>query len=280
MMPTVMAQHEPGIGRAQHAQGIEHDDRTVPGDRRKVGRLHPGVKPVTGAAVQTCSARDIGPMAKMAFRPYDAPMITLRRYQPADLESLYAISLATGEAGSDASHLYADKRLIGLIYSAPYAVLKPDLALVAEDDQGIAGYALGVPDTRSWEDHLEQAWWPALRLRYPDPGPTPQEGWSADQRRQFMIHHPGRTPQEIVAAFPAHLHLNLLPRSQGRGHGPALLDAWLTEAGSDGVDAIHVGVNRGNSRAVRFWRKAGFADITPPESVDSRTIWMGRRQDS
>jgi hypothetical protein len=40
-------------------------------------------------------------------------MIELRRFQSGDLNALYAISLATGHEGSDASHLYHDAELMG-----------------------------------------------------------------------------------------------------------------------------------------------------------------------
>ena len=70
-------------------------------------------------------------------------MLDIRPFKPADLDALYAISLATGHEGGDATHLYEDGKLIGHIYAAPYALLEPDFALVVEDDHGIAGFALG-----------------------------------------------------------------------------------------------------------------------------------------
>ena len=84
-----------------------------------------------------------------------------------------AISLATGFAGGDASHLYDDPRMMGHIYSAPYALLDPGLALVVEDGQGVAGFVVGTVDTSSWERKLEREWWPSLRRQYADPTDTP-----------------------------------------------------------------------------------------------------------
>ncbi|HZR85597.1 MAG TPA: hypothetical protein VFB02_02280 [Bradyrhizobium sp.] len=49
---------------------------------------------------------------------------------------------------------------MGRIYSAPYACLEPDLALVVEDSAGVAGFAVGTTDTQSWEMRLEREWWP------------------------------------------------------------------------------------------------------------------------
>src|SRR3954447_25645883 len=78
-------------------------------------------------------------------------MLTVRPFRADDLDDLYDISLATGEAGGDGAHLYVDPKLIGHIYSAPYARLEPQLALVVEDEQGVAGFVVGTADTSAWK---------------------------------------------------------------------------------------------------------------------------------
>src|SRR3546814_727047 len=140
------------------------------------------------------------------------------------------VSLATGLAGGDAAHLYRDAELMGSIYAAPYALLDPGLAFVAEDQDGVAGYIVGTADTRDWEERLEREWWPTLRLRHANPSGTPLESWNADQRRAFMIHHPVPAPSAIADRYPAHLHMNLLPRTQGRGFGQQLFALWCDAA--------------------------------------------------
>lgn len=116
-------------------------------------------------------------------------MPTIRPLHADDLDALYRISLATGLAGQDASQLYADPRLMGHIYSAPYAVLEPRLALVVEDPDGVAGFAVGTADTIEWEDRLETLWWPALRKQYAFLVKEDPARWSHDQQRIVMIHH-------------------------------------------------------------------------------------------
>jgi GNAT superfamily N-acetyltransferase len=195
----------------------------------------------------------------------------IRCFEPADLNACYAISLATGFEGGDASHLYRDPQMMGHIYFAPYALLEPALVLVVEDAEGVAGFAVGTTDTLAWEERLERDWWPSLRERYADPAGIPAEEQTPDQRRSFMIHHPARTPAAMATAYPAHLHMNLLPRVQRRGAGSRLLRAWLARAGSP---AVHVGVNRANEGAVFFWAAQGFVELSAPTG---RTLWMGRR---
>jgi GNAT superfamily N-acetyltransferase len=91
-----------------------------------------------------------------------------------------------------------------------------------------------------------------------------------------MIHHPERTPPAIAHGYPAHLHVNLLPRVQGHGVGSKLVEAWLDLAARRGAGAAHVGVNGANLRAIRFWGRHGFAEVKPEGGQASRTIWMGR----
>jgi GNAT superfamily N-acetyltransferase len=203
-------------------------------------------------------------------------MATIRNARPDDLEAIYEISLLTGEAGQDASALYRDRKMIGHIYSAPYVTLSPETSFVVEDTDGVAGYVVGPYDTPVFEDCLEREWWPALRARYPAPQGDP-EGWNADQRRSFTIHNPQRAFAARAAEFPAHIHMNMLPRLQGQGLGTRLLDRWMTSARQAGVKGVHLGTNAGNIGGQRFWASRGFERLAQP-FVDptDRSIWFGQ----
>src|SRR5271157_938140 len=153
-------------------------------------------------------------------------MAEIRSFRPDDLDDLYRICLATGVAGADASALYRDLKLVGHVFAAPYAAFCPQSVFVVEDQRGVGGYIVGTPDTRAFAARLEADWWPQLRAVYTDPSAVPRAGWSPDQLMGYWIHHPLRTPEEIIAAYPSHLHINLLPRLQGRGLGRGLIDTW------------------------------------------------------
>jgi ribosomal protein S18 acetylase RimI-like enzyme len=201
-------------------------------------------------------------------------MPLLRLFEKRDLEALYATALATGASGEDASALHRDAKLIGHVYAAPYAILSPETAFVAEDDEGVAGYIVGVIDTRAFDDLLERDWWPALRRQYADPSGMPPSSWNADQKRSFLIHHPTRTPDAIVETFPAHIHMNLLPRLQGRGVGWDLLNLWLSKARELGADGVHLGASAENFRAIAFWQRCGFRRLIVRGET---SIWFGLR---
>jgi ribosomal protein S18 acetylase RimI-like enzyme len=201
-------------------------------------------------------------------------MAEIRTYRPEDLDALYRICLETGDAGKDATALYRDPKLIGHVYAAPYAVLSPETVFVAADDAGVGGYIVGPVDTRSFERRMEAEWWPPLRRQLADPVETPPRDWSRDDRMRYLIHHPVKTPDRIARTHPSHLHINLLPRLQGRGYGAKLIDTWLAAMRERGSRGAHLGVGAANERAVRFYRRYGFrelARIGPPANV----IWFG-----
>lgn len=204
-------------------------------------------------------------------------MVHIRAIATGDIDQIRAITLATGDAGGDASPLYRNGGLISEIYSAPYVRFSPEAALVAEDEEGVAGYIVGAFDTRSFEAWLEHKWWPNLRRIHPDPAGDPSR-WDADERLQFMIHHPPLAPAAVVATFPAHIHMNLLPRLQGRGMGSALLDAWREKARLAGVTGLHLGADPLNGSALRFWAARGLTRLGPPfTNPADATAWFGQR---
>jgi len=200
----------------------------------------------------------------------------IRPYRPADLDALYQICLLTGDGGQDATSCYHDPRLLGHIVAAPYALFEPSLAFVAEDASGVAGYAVGALDSQDFEKRLERDWWPGLRTRYPEPPPgLPSHQWTPDQRVAHVIHHPFRTPDELAARYPSHLHINLLPRLQARGCGRWLMQTLTAALRDQGSRGVHLHVSPGNQRAASFYRHLGFTQL--PGTDDSHLFGMDLR---
>ena len=182
----------------------------------------------------------------------------IRKYQPGEEQTLYDICLLTGDSGVDATALYEDAALLGEVYVGPYLRLAPEHALVGVDSTGVAGYVLGVPDTLAFEAECERTWWPTLRARYPLSS-FPSE--SPDGRIVNLIHNPPAASPDVVERYPAHLHIDLLPRLQGQGDGRRLLTALLDGLAAAGAPAIHLGVSTANQRAIGFYRRMGFTEV-------------------
>ncbi len=162
--------------------------------------------------------------------------VRVRPYQPGDLDDLYRVCLLTAFNGADATGVFRDPRLPGQLYAAPYAAFEPSLATVAEDADGVGGYIVGTLDSLVFEHHLEQDWWPELRLRYPEPTGDLAERLSVQERRAIKgIHRPSETALELAERFPSHLHINLLRRLQGRGIGQQLIQTLIRDWPSRGV---------------------------------------------
>lgn len=114
---------------------------------------------------------------------------------------------------------------------------------------------------------------PPLRAACAKPNAALRSGWNADEHCWHSIHTPDKVPDKVYTAYPAHLHMNVLPHAQGRGLGRGLLQAWIDKAVTFGASQAHIGAHPDNDKGLGFWRKMGFRDIVIP---GSDTAWLGR----
>ena len=178
----------------------------------------------------------------------------IRPYHPSDLYALYQICLCTADSGRDATALYRDPDLPGQRYVAPYAVAEPDLCFVLTADAALCGYLLGTRDTAAFHLWCEREWFPVLRERYPLPA-TGDHSPDAQMIRRFHDKYVG---DPALAAYPAHLHIDLLPIAQGRGWGRRLMETFLDRLRMVHAPGVHLGVGKRNPGAIRFYERMGF----------------------
>jgi ribosomal protein S18 acetylase RimI-like enzyme len=186
-------------------------------------------------------------------------MIRLARAE--DRAALYDICVRTGWSGADATGRYDDEELLGHVYVGPYLALAPELALVAtlddDPDGRPQGYCLGAADSAAFAERCERLWWPPLRARYPRDSPRR----ATDQSLVALIHEPDSMPAAVVARYPAHLHIDLLPTMQGVGMGRALIERMLAALSDAGSPGVHLGVSADNAHAIGFYRRLGFHEV-------------------
>ncbi len=185
--------------------------------------------------------------------------MVIREVEASDLDALYEVCLRTGAAGDDATAMYEDPRLLGEVYVGPYVILDGTIGFTAVDERGPGGYALAAADTRRFEQQCEADWWPALRVRHPDPGAHPA---NPDEEIVALIHRPSRAPDAVVDEYPAHLHIDLLPRLQGKGVGGRLMKRLLEALAEQKVTGVHLEVAPENQRAIGFYRHLGFSHLS------------------
>jgi ribosomal protein S18 acetylase RimI-like enzyme len=190
-------------------------------------------------------------------------VVDIRPYEPADLDALYRICLETGAAGEDATGLSDDHTLLGDLYAAPYGVLEPESAFVAEDEEGVAAYCLGALDTAAFHRRLDAEWYPAARERHPM---KPSSG-SFDDLFLHLLHHPHGAPASVLERYPSHLHIDLLPRVQGRGVGRRLMQTFLRSLADRGSRGVHFNVSAVNERALGFYRHLAFDELAANTAI-------------
>lgn len=196
----------------------------------------------------------------------------IRPSRSGDRDALYAVALATGRDGDDASGLFRDPTLLGHRYVGPYLDLEPGLAFTLEDDRGPCGYVLGTADTSDFYQRFVHTWLPSLLASL---GPAPAEPRDEDERLLAELHAPTLTVPRDLEAYPAHLHVDLLPRAQGRGYGRRMMTTLLAALVERGAPGVHLGVSPRNARAQGFYRALGFAEVDAAEA-DSDTVLMAR----
>ncbi len=201
----------------------------------------------------------------------------IRPYRPGDGPAMYHVCLKTGDFGRDGQPFYQDDPdALGRIFVGPYLEFEPDLALALEDGEGVCGYALGSIDSRQFYARYEAEWRPGLCAQFPMPAGDPSQ-WTRSQMVHSWYHQPDYFYPEPYAVYPAHAHIDLLPRAQGRGFGRKMMEQLMDLLQAKGAPGFHLGVSYLNPSARQFYLKLGLVDLiqvgTPPDAC----IYMGKR---
>jgi ribosomal protein S18 acetylase RimI-like enzyme len=201
----------------------------------------------------------------------------IRRARPGDERGAYQVCLKTGDYGQDGEPFYReDPDALGRVFVGPYLAFEPDLSLILEDDDGICGYALGALDSRRFYTRYDREWRPQLCARFPPPTGDPA-GWTRVQQVHHTYHHPDFYCPEPYGWYPSHLHIDLLPRVQGRGYGRRMIEQILETLGLRGSPGAHLGLSVLNTRAFGFYQRLAFREIARVGSGPDGCIYMGRR---
>ncbi|WP_434339475.1 GNAT family N-acetyltransferase [Motilimonas cestriensis] len=181
----------------------------------------------------------------------------IRPYQPSDLNALYEICLLTADGGKDASHLFADKKLVGHFYAAPYGVFEPDVCFIVTHNEKPCGFVVGTRCSQRFAQRCENEWFPQLRAQFPLLNSAPVS--LNDKLISYL--HQGYQPRPEYRDYPAHLHINLLPETQGHGIGRKLMETFIENLKQLNVSGLHLEVSASNQTAIRFYEKMGFSQI-------------------
>ncbi|RKN37626.1 GNAT family N-acetyltransferase [Streptomyces hoynatensis] len=204
--------------------------------------------------------------------PATPDSVVVRRYRSEDAWALDDVCIRTGHLGGDARGHLPEPEILPVLFAAPYAAHDPDLVFVADDGERPIGYLVGTADSPAYFAWFRREWLPTVAARFPSPDAEPGVG---DANLRDLLHHPERMLHpEIAAAYPAHLHIDLLPQGQRRGLGRALMEAYFAALRERGVPGVHLSMVAANTNARAFYHHIGFHDLGPAPDTDE-VIYLG-----
>lgn len=185
-------------------------------------------------------------------------MTSIRPYRSEDRSAIFDVCLKTAKAGDDATGLFSDDDLWGLLFAVPYVERHPDLAWIVEtDDMRVIGYIVATDDTEGFEQWFRDEWWPPLADRFPR---TPQPE-TPEEKMVESGYARGRVQSPNAEEYPAHLHIDLLPETQGQGLGRRLIETLFAELRRRGVSGLHLGMDPANLGAAAFYERLGMHQL-------------------
>ncbi|QPZ37549.1 GNAT family N-acetyltransferase [Paramicrobacterium chengjingii] len=184
-------------------------------------------------------------------------MSSIRPYRPSDMNDVIDICVRTGDGGGDATGKFSRDTLLPDVYAVPYIRHDPGLAWIVDDGERAIGYLVATADTRDFARWFADAWWPEVAGRYlPSTSETPGERGLIESAS-----NPARMLVSDVDAYPAHLHIDLLPATQGQGLGRRLIDTLVAELRERGVTGLHLTAGATNVGAIAFYERVGFHEL-------------------
>lgn len=185
--------------------------------------------------------------------------VVIRPFRADDVPALRHVCLVTADSGGDATGVYDSDDLMPDLFCEPYLRFFPELAFVLADEDQPVGYVIAAGDTVEFARRYREEWIPRLADRY-----TPLTAPPASPTEHLLAachFSPERLVRPEFATYPAHLHIDVLPPYQGRGHGRMLIATLLEALGNRGIAGVHISMLTSNAGARVFYDRVGFSSV-------------------
>ena len=183
----------------------------------------------------------------------------IRPYQPADRRAVRAICCETADRGDPIEGMFSDRELVADLVTRYYTDIEPKSCWVAEEDGAVVGYVNGALSTRRYARLMAFRVAPAAIIRAIGRGALLRaETWRALLAASRSRRGSRTRFGAIAAAFPAHLHIDIVKPARGRGVGRRLIGAFLAHVASHGVPGVHATVREDHPAGRHFFERMGF----------------------
>jgi hypothetical protein len=191
----------------------------------------------------------------------------LSRAPRADAAEWHAIEELCCQTGDDGRPIAGERwDFFARVWIAPYKKLRPEWTYVAIAETETVGYLTGCPDTLTFA--RARFWRNTLPLLLEIAAGRYRRGSKRDRRlfvrRSLRLESwpeqefPDKIRAQILASFPAHLHMNVDLGRRRAGVGSRLLERYLADLEASGVGGVHLYCGNG---PLEFYRRHGFTEI-------------------
>ena len=206
--------------------------------------------------------------------PYGS-RVQIRTFTELDRVPLRALFEHAGEGAPTAS-LWGHAESEAAVYLVPYLDHEPESVFVAVVDGELAGYLAGSLGTAvpSESTRMERAIREhRLILRR---GPAAFFARSLLDLASAAVRRQSTAGELDDPRWPAHLHINLLPRARGTGAAAGLMELWSARLRETGTPGCYLQTLVENRRATRFFERVGFVARGPTPPVPGLRYEGGR----
>ena len=204
----------------------------------------------------------------------------IRPYEPGDRARIRYICHSTGHMGQPIQWDWRDQESFADMFSGYYTDHEPESISVVVQGGEVTGYLLGCVDSRRARGSAALALRHALgRMLLVRPG-TARFLWRGIRDLLRDTRRRRRSGPFWDPRWPAHLHIDLLPRARGNGAGRLLMDRWMAHLRRQGVPGVHLSAFLENEPALAFFQRQGFSAHGEPVRAPGFRTSAGARMHS
>ena len=199
--------------------------------------------------------------------------IIIRKYRQEDQAAVEEITYQTGFHGEDLTGrgYFDDRRLFFLVFIYYYARWEPEHFFVAVERESdrVEGFICGTKDTHTQERNYAKRMIARIlaRVTLVTFWRHPRTFMNLFKMLRILDAIDQDRMREISETYPAHLHINMRPGSQGLGIGGRLLRRFEDHLRAFDVCGLHLRTSNYNRKALPFYEKYGYRLVYATEVV-------------